>query len=80
MSQTVRHVLLFVGALLLVGGILAFVNVGTPNNLNLSTFAQNIEDGKVKSVTVRGTEVEVVLSDDTKATVKKNPENRFPNS
>ncbi|MEK7655469.1 MAG: ATP-dependent zinc metalloprotease FtsH [Patescibacteria group bacterium] len=71
MSQTVRHVLLFVGALLLVGGILAFVNVGTPNNLNLSTFAQNIEDGKVKSVTVRGTEVEVVLSDDTKATVKK---------
>jgi cell division protease FtsH len=71
MSQTSRHVLLFVGALLLVGGILAFVNVGTPNNINLSTFAQNIEEGKVKSVVVRGTEVEVVLSDDTKATVKK---------
>ncbi len=71
MNQTVRHVLLFVGSLLLVGGILAFVNVGTPNNINLSTFAQNIEEGKVKSVVVRGTEIEIVLSDDTKATVKK---------
>ncbi|MBU1032954.1 MAG: ATP-dependent zinc metalloprotease FtsH [Patescibacteria group bacterium] len=71
MNQTLRNVLLFIGALAIVGVILAFVNVDETKTLDLTTLATEIEQGNVKSLIIRGTEVDVILRDDTEAIVKK---------
>jgi cell division protease FtsH len=71
MNQTLRNVLLFVGALVLIGVALAFVNVGTVKPVDLSTLATNIENGSVKSIVVRGSEVDVTMTDGTKLKAQK---------
>ncbi|MBI4138704.1 AAA family ATPase, partial [Candidatus Uhrbacteria bacterium] len=71
MNPTVRNILLFLGALLLVGTTLAFVNVGTTKTMDLSALAKNIEEGRVRSIVVRGSNVDVSLKDETKAVVQK---------
>ena len=71
MSQTVRNILIFVGALALVGAALAFFNVAPPKTLDVTSLAAEMNKGDVKSIVVRGAEVDVTLNDGSKATVQK---------
>jgi cell division protease FtsH len=71
MNQTLRNVLLFLGALTLVGVTLAFVNIDNSKKLDLTTLAKQVEDGQVTSMVVRGAQVEVALKDGSKASVQK---------
>jgi len=71
MNQTLRNVLLFVGALVLIGVALAFVNVGPVKPVDLSTLATDIENGSVKSLVVRGSDVDITMADGTKLKARK---------
>jgi cell division protease FtsH len=71
MNTTWRNILIFVGSLTLVGMFLVFVNVEDIPKLNLSALATEIEQGNVKSIVVRGTEVSIVRADDSKANAQK---------
>lgn len=65
MNQTLRNILIFLGVLVLAGTALAFVNIGTDKPIDLSAMAQAIENGEIKSIIVRGSEVELTKTDGT---------------
>ncbi|MCI0479271.1 ATP-dependent zinc metalloprotease FtsH [Candidatus Uhrbacteria bacterium] len=71
MPQTLRTVLLFVAALALVGAALAFIDVSPTKEIDVSTFARDIEEGDVASIVVRGGTLDVEMKDGSKATVQK---------
>ncbi len=71
MSQTLRNILLFIGAIVLIGVVMAFVNIGETTSVDLSALARSIEQGEVKSVTVRGTDIDIVKRDGTAARAHK---------
>jgi len=71
MNQTAKNVLMFVGALVLVGIALAAINVDTTKKVDISTIAQNVQDGKIKSITVNGSGIEATLTDNTKVASTK---------
>lgn len=71
MNQTLRNILLFVGALVLIGGTLAFVNLGNTKQLDLTTLASDVEAGNISSIVVRGSKIEVTQKDGSKAIVQK---------
>ena len=63
MSQTTKNILVFAGALVIVGIAFAAINVNTTKTTDLSTIAQNVQDGKVASITVDGSKIDVTLKD-----------------
>jgi cell division protease FtsH len=63
MSQTLRNILLFIGAIVLIGVAMAFINIDNTKTIDLSTLARSVEQGDVKSITVRGTDIDVVKTD-----------------
>lgn len=65
MNQTLRNVLLFIGAIVVVGIAMAFVNTKDVKTIDLSTLARSVEQGEVKQISVRGTDIEITKSDDT---------------
>jgi cell division protease FtsH len=72
MNLTLRNILLFVGALVLVGALLAMVNVETPTQMDMATLAARVQEGAVDHVVVKDTSrVEVTLKDKSKAVVNK---------
>ena len=68
---------MFVGALILVGVALSFVSLNTTEKVNITTIAQDIQDGKVKSITVEGSTVTATLSDDKKVQADKEANETF---
>ncbi len=62
MKPMLKNILLFLGALLLVGVALAFVSLENNKKIDLSTLARNIQDGQIKSIIVRGDKLEATLS------------------
>ncbi|MEO5927619.1 MAG: ATP-dependent zinc metalloprotease FtsH [Patescibacteria group bacterium] len=71
MNQTLRNILIFVGVLVVAGTILAFVNVGTTKQIDLSAMAAAIENGEVKSIVVRGSEIDITKTDGTELKASK---------
>ncbi len=71
MNTTLRNILIFLGSLALIGVVLAFVNVDTTQKTDLTTIAREINDGKIKSIVVRGTEIEATRQDNSKVTTSK---------
>jgi cell division protease FtsH len=71
MNSTLKNILLFVGALVLVGVVLAFVNVDTTKKTDLSSIASDIQNGKIKSIVVNGTQIEATLTDGSKIQATK---------
>lgn len=63
MNHVMKNVLLFFGALLLVGVALAFVKLENNKKIDLSTLARNVQEGRVTSIIVRGTKLEATLQD-----------------
>ena len=63
MSQTTKNILIFVGAVGIVMAAFAFINPSQPKTTDLSTIAQNVEDGKVQSISVDGSKISVTLKD-----------------
>ncbi|MCW1891667.1 MAG: ATP-dependent zinc metalloprotease FtsH [Candidatus Uhrbacteria bacterium] len=77
MNKHLRTILLFVGALVLVGALLAMFNTSKPNMIDVATLASKVQDDQVTSVTVEGTKMTVEFKDNTKAVVMKEPNDSF---
>jgi cell division protease FtsH len=77
MNKHLRTILLFVGALVLVGALLAMFNTAKPNTIDVATLASKVQDDQVVSVTVEGTKMTVEFKDSTKAVVMKEPNDSF---
>ena len=73
MNQTVRNILLFIGAMVVLGAILATLNMQTVEHTDIATLANKVEQGDVKSLVIRGDEVEATYKDDSKNIVVKEP-------
>ncbi|MBI5654068.1 ATP-dependent metallopeptidase FtsH/Yme1/Tma family protein [Candidatus Uhrbacteria bacterium] len=77
MNQTTKTILIFVGALAVVGIALSFVSLKTDQKVDITTLASNIQDGKIKSVSVQGTEIKAVTTDDKKIVSTKESSESF---
>ncbi|MFH1078272.1 MAG: ATP-dependent zinc metalloprotease FtsH [Patescibacteria group bacterium] len=77
MSHTVRTVLLFVGAVALIGAALALIDVNPPKTIDVTTFAADVQAGNVAGVVVNGMTMDVTLKDGTKAKVRKEAGDTF---
>jgi len=73
MNQTVRNILLFIGAMVIMGVILATLNMQTVEHTDIASLSTKVEQGDVKSLVIRGDEVEATYQDDTKNIVVKEP-------
>lgn len=72
MNKNLRTILLFVGSLILVGSLLAMVNLDEPTQMDVATLAAKVQEGSVESVIVRDpSKLEIILKDGSKATVTK---------
>ncbi len=72
MNKNLRTILLFVGALVLVGGLLAMVNLDTPARMDVATLATKVQSGEINEVVVKDSNtLEVTLKDGSKAEVLK---------
>jgi cell division protease FtsH len=78
MNKNLRTILLFVAALVILGVVLANVNIETPKQMDIATLAANVQEGKVDSVVVTDpTKIEVTLKDKTAAEVTKESSESF---
>jgi cell division protease FtsH len=63
MNKNLRTILLFIAALVVVGGILAMINVEQPQEIDVATLASRVQEGDVERVVIRGPQLEVTLKD-----------------
>ena len=78
MNKNLRTILLFVLALVVVGGLLAMVNVETPTTVDVATLAADVQEGKVDSVIVQSpTKIEVKRKDGSTVFVTKESSESF---
>jgi cell division protease FtsH len=71
MSKNLRTILLFVGSLIIVGAILAMINIEEPKEIDVATLASRVQDEKVEKVVIRGPKLEVTMKDGSELTVTK---------
>jgi cell division protease FtsH len=72
MNKNIRTILLFVAGLVVVGALLAMVNLETPNRMDVATLATKVQNSEVSEVVVKdSTTLEVTLKDGSKAEVSK---------
>ncbi len=71
MNQTLRNVLIFIGALTLIGVTLAFFDLGKTQTIDLSALANQVDNQNIDLITVHGSSIDVMLKDGGKATLKK---------
>ena len=63
MSKNLRTILLFVGSLIVVGVILAMINIEEPQEIDVATLASRVQDEKIEKVVIRGPKLEVTMKD-----------------
>ncbi len=71
MNKNFRTILLFVGSLIIVGAILAMINIEEPKEIDVATLASRVQDEKVEKVVIRGPKLEVTMKDGSEVTVTK---------
>lgn len=77
MNKHLRTILLFVGALFLVGALLAMVNVDDPKEIDMATLAKNVQEATVERVIIKGSDLHVTLKDQSEVLVKKEGNESF---
>jgi cell division protease FtsH len=77
MNQTTKTILTFLAAIILVGVALSFVSLQTEDKTDVATLARDIQNGQIKSVIVRGPEIEAIRQDDKKITTSKEANESF---
>ncbi len=77
MNKNLRTILLFAASLILVGVILAFVNIQQPKTIDVATLATDVQNGQVDSVMVNGDTLNITMKDNTTVTTSKEPTDSF---
>ncbi len=73
MSQTTRNIIIFIAAFIIMGGLLATMNLEQKDRTDLATLAARVEQNEVTSLSISGDEVEAVFKDGSKTIVMKEP-------
>ncbi|MFH1621314.1 MAG: ATP-dependent zinc metalloprotease FtsH [Patescibacteria group bacterium] len=71
MSSTTKNILFFLLALTIVAVGFAVMDIETTNKTDIANIARELQDGKIKSITVRGTEVTAENTDGEKMVATK---------
>ena len=72
-----KSIVKYIGAgliiLLLISGLAAFFQLpfSAKNEISLSALSQNINEGRVKEITIKGDKLEIIMQDNAKQTAKK---------
>jgi len=77
MNQTVRNILIFLAAIVVVGTALSFVNLDTTEKTDITTIVKDIQSGTVKSVSVEGSTISAILQDGKTLETSKEPTESF---
>ena len=77
MNQTVRNILIFLAAIVVVGTALSFVNLDTTEKTDITTIVKDIQSGTVKSVSVEGSTISAILQDGKTLEASKEPTESF---
>ncbi len=78
MNPTLKNILIFAGALVVVGVALSAVNLENTKQTDISSIAQGVQSGDIKSLVVRGTTVEATKADGSKVTTTKEENDSLP--
>jgi cell division protease FtsH len=73
MTQTTRNIIIFIAAFIIMGGLLATINLETTDRTDLATLATRVQNDEVTSLVISGNEVEAEFSDGSTNTVMKEP-------
>ncbi len=71
MTQTTRNIIIFIAAFIIMGGLLATMNLETTDHTDLATLATRVQNGDVASLVIRGDEVEATFKDGSTNKVTK---------
>jgi len=71
MTQTTRNIIIFVAAFIIMGGLLATINLETTDRTDLATLANRVQNGEVTSLVISGDEVEAEFADGSTNKVMK---------
>ena len=71
MTQTTRNIIIFIAAFIIMGGLLATMNMETANRTDLATLANRVQNGEVASLIISGNEVEAKFTDGSTNKVMK---------
>ena len=71
MTQTTRNIIIFIAAFVIMGGLLATMNLETTDHTDLATLATRVQNGEVTSLVIRGDEVEATFKDGSTNKVTK---------
>jgi cell division protease FtsH len=77
MSKNLRTILLFIGSLIIVGAILAMINVEEPKEMDVAALAGRVQNGEVEKIVIRGPKLEVKMKDGSEAVVMKEESDSF---
>ncbi len=78
MNPTLKHILLFLLALGVVGVALAAVNIDTTKKTDLTAIARDVQEGKAKTITLRGSRIEITRQDGSRLEASKEPSESLP--
>ncbi|MFZ6015304.1 MAG: ATP-dependent zinc metalloprotease FtsH [Patescibacteria group bacterium] len=73
MSQTTRNIIIFTASVIVLGAILASLNIEPQQNTDIATLATKVEQGEVANLIIRGDEVEAAFKDGSTNTIVKEP-------
>lgn len=79
MRMLLKNFLIFLAVFLVITGLFSMyaAPAGSPRRSDISTLIAQLNDGQIKTVTVRGMDVEVALKDGTSETVRKEANESF---
>jgi cell division protease FtsH len=79
MKSQLKNIIIFVGALVILGVIFSAVNMNAakPAQIDLVKLSQEITAGKISTVVVKGSEIDVTTSDNKKETATKEDTESF---
>jgi cell division protease FtsH len=77
MNKNLRTILLFIGSLIIVGAILAMINVEEPKEIDVAALAGRVQNGEIERVVIRGPKLEVTMKDGSEAIVTKEEADSF---
>jgi len=78
MNPTLRNALIFIGAILLTGVVLASMTLENAKKTDIATLANDVQNGNVTKLVVSGNEVTVTYKDNTQARTQKEEGDSLP--
>lgn len=73
MNQTIRNIIIFTISMIIIGAILATASLDTEKRTDIATLANDVQQGKITNLEIRGTTVEATYENGDKIMAEKEP-------